>query len=95
MPVLICEVWTVQQITIREIAANANISYVTFFRHHPTKEALLHDIAQEEAIRMESLLEYNHLQSYMQPAAGEQLYLKSKAPAMPRLAKSELAAAGR
>jgi hypothetical protein len=44
---------------------------------------------------MESLLEYNHLQSYMQPAAGEQLYLKSKAPGMPRLAKNELAAAGR
>jgi len=55
----------------------------------------LRAIAQEEAIRMESLLEYNHLQSYMQPAAGEQLYLKSKSPAMPRLAKSELAAAGR
>ena len=55
----------------------------------------LRDIAQEEAIRMESLLEYNHLQSYMQPAAGEQLYLKSKAPGMPRLAKNELAAAGR
>ncbi len=55
----------------------------------------LRGIAQEEAIRMESLLEYNHLQSYMQPAAGEQLYLKSKAPGMPRLAKNELAAAGR
>jgi len=55
----------------------------------------LRDIAQVEAIRMESLLEYNHLQSYMQPAAGEQLYLKSKAPGMPRLAKDELAAAGR
>ncbi len=55
----------------------------------------LRDIAQEEAIRMESLLEYNHLQSGMQPAAGEQLYLKSKAPGMPRLAKNELASAGR
>ena len=55
----------------------------------------LRGIAQEEAIRMESLLEFNHLQSHMQPAAGEQLYLKSKAPGMPRLAKNELAAAGR
>src|SRR6185503_21243892 len=63
--------------------------------HLVRKGESLHDIAQEEAIRMESLLEYNHLQSYMQPAAGEQLYLKSKAPAMPRLAKNELAAAGR
>ena len=55
----------------------------------------LQDIAQEEAIRKESLLEYNHLQGYMQPATGEQLYLRKKAPAMPRLAKNELAAAAR
>jgi LysM repeat protein len=51
----------------------------------------LRDIAQEEAIRIESLLEYNHLQSYMQPAAGEQLYLRSKAPGMPKLAKNQVA----
>ena len=37
-----------EQITIREIVAHAKISYVTFFRHHPTKEALLHDIAAEQ-----------------------------------------------
>lgn len=49
----------------------------------------IQDIAQEEAIRLESLLEYNHLQSYMQPAAGEQLYLRSKAPGIPKLAKTE------
>jgi LysM repeat protein len=55
----------------------------------------LQDIAQEEGIRKESLLEYNHLQSYMQPARGEQLYLRNKAPAMPRLAKNDLAAAAR
>ncbi len=48
-------------------------------------------IAQEEAIRLESLLEYNHLESYMQPAAGEQLYLRTKAPGMPKLAKTEVA----
>jgi len=52
----------------------------------------LQDIAQEEAIRKESLLEYNYLKSYMQPAVGEQLFLRKKAPAMPRLAKNELAA---
>jgi LysM repeat protein len=50
----------------------------------------LKDIAQIEGIRMESLLEYNHLQNYMQPAAGEQLFLRRKAPAMPRLAKNEI-----
>ena len=52
----------------------------------------IRDIAQEEAIRLESLLEYNHLESYMQPAAGEQLYLRAKAPGMPKLAKNEVAA---
>ena len=54
----------------------------------------IQDIAQEEAIRLESLLEYNHLQSYMQPAAGEQLYLRAKAPGMPKLAKTEVVASG-
>ena len=38
----------------------------------------LYDIAQEEAIRMESLLEYNQLQNNMQPAVGQQLYLEQK-----------------
>ncbi|MEI9810201.1 MAG: glucosaminidase domain-containing protein [Bacteroidota bacterium] len=49
----------------------------------------LYDIAQEEGMRMESLLEYNQLQSNMQPAAGQQLYLKTKAPARPLLATGE------
>lgn len=46
----------------------------------------VYDIAQEEAIRLESLLEYNHLTEDQDPAAGEILYLKKKAPARPRLA---------
>lgn len=50
----------------------------------------LQDIAQLEAIRIESLLEYNHLQNYMQPAAGEQLFLRRKAPATPKLAKVDV-----
>ena len=45
----------------------------------------LHDIAQEQAIRFESLLEYNMLTQKMQPASGEKLYLKYKAPAPPKL----------
>ena len=49
----------------------------------------LHDIAQEEAIRIESLLEYNQLQNRMQPAIGQQLYLRTKAPGRPELAKNE------
>lgn len=49
-------------------------------------------IAQEEGIRLESLLEYNHLQNYMQPALGEQLYLRTKAPGMPKIVKTGIAA---
>ena len=47
----------------------------------------LHDIAQEEAIRLESLLEYNQLQNGMQPKSGTKLYLTTKAPGRPDLAK--------
>lgn len=36
------------QLTIREIALRAGIGYATFFRHYPTKEALLSDVASEE-----------------------------------------------
>lgn len=46
----------------------------------------LRSIAQEEGIRLESLLEYNFLRDNMQPAPGERLSLRSKAPAQPRLA---------
>lgn len=45
----------------------------------------LADIAQSEALRLESLLEYNYLQSNMQPAVGSVLYLRAKAPGMPAL----------
>jgi AcrR family transcriptional regulator len=34
-----------EQITIRHIAESAGIGYTTFFRHHPTKESLLDDVA--------------------------------------------------
>ena len=46
----------------------------------------LADIAQTEALRIESLLEYNFLQPNMQPAVGSVLYLRSKGPGMPALA---------
>ena len=36
------------QITIRDIAAEAGVNYTTFFRHYPTREDLLSDIATEE-----------------------------------------------
>ena len=45
----------------------------------------LYDIAQEEGIRLESLLAYNHLKPDMQPEVGEKLYLRSQAPSVPKL----------
>ncbi len=36
------------QLTIREITARAGTGYATFFRHYPTKEALLGDVAADE-----------------------------------------------
>ncbi|WP_404480205.1 TetR/AcrR family transcriptional regulator [Novosphingobium sp. BL-52-GroH] len=36
------------QLTIREITARAGTGYATFFRHYPTKEALLADVASGE-----------------------------------------------
>jgi LysM repeat protein len=47
----------------------------------------LYDICQSEGIRLESLINYNHLQDQGEPAVGEKLYLQSKAPERPRLAK--------
>jgi len=46
----------------------------------------LNTIAQSEAIRLESLLEYNNMGAGMQPAVGETLYLRNKSSLMPRLA---------
>jgi AcrR family transcriptional regulator len=45
----------IDQITIREIAATAGIGYTTFFRHYPTKEELLSDLAAEEIRSLISL----------------------------------------
>jgi AcrR family transcriptional regulator len=36
------------QITVREITAKAGVGYATFFRHHPTKESLLDDVAAQQ-----------------------------------------------
>jgi len=55
-------------------------------QHTVTPGETLADIAQTEALRIESLLEYNFLQSNMQPAVGSVLYLRAKGPGMPALA---------
>ena len=39
-------------ITIRDIVAEARIGYATFFRHHPTKTALLEDVADDEIAQL-------------------------------------------
>lgn len=44
-----------EQISIRDIVAAAGIGYTTFFRHHPTKETLLDEIAAEEIRRLVGL----------------------------------------
>ena len=48
----------------------------------------LNTIAQTEAIRLDSLLEYNNLANGMQPAVGEKLSLKTKSSFIPKLLSS-------
>lgn len=36
------------QITVRDICAEAGVHYATFFRHHPGKEALLESVATDQ-----------------------------------------------
>jgi AcrR family transcriptional regulator len=43
------------QITVREICAEAGVHYATFFRHHASKEALLEAIAADQIARMVDL----------------------------------------
>jgi AcrR family transcriptional regulator len=43
------------QITVRDIAAEAKIGYATFFRHHESKWELLKDVAEEEIGRLMAL----------------------------------------
>lgn len=49
----------------------------------------LYDIAQSEALRMESMLGFNQLQKTMIPAPGEKLYLQREAPSRPALAEAK------
>lgn len=51
-----------------------------------TGSETLHQIAQAEGIRLESLLQYNFLKPHMRPAVGSVLYLHGEAPAAPKLA---------
>lgn len=44
-----------EQITIREICEVGDVGYTTFFRHHPTKDSLLDDVAAEQIGRLVGL----------------------------------------
>lgn len=44
-----------EQITVQEITARAGVGYVTFFRHHATKEFLLNEIAADQIRRLVGL----------------------------------------
>lgn len=44
-----------EQITIRDICAEAGVHYATFFRHHQTKEGLLDDIARSQIEQLNQL----------------------------------------
>jgi len=50
----------------------------------------LYDVCQVEGLRLESLTEYNHLKAYDEPAVGEKLFLRSAAPARPRVTDNAL-----
>ena len=39
---------SLEQISIRDIAARAGVGYTTYFRHHPSKESLLEELAAEQ-----------------------------------------------
>ena len=45
----------------------------------------LYDVCQVEGLRLESLVEYNHLKVYDEPVVGEKLNLRSVAPSRPRV----------
>jgi AcrR family transcriptional regulator len=44
-----------EEISVRDIVAEAGVGYATFFRHHPTKEDLLGEIAAEQVGRLMEL----------------------------------------
>lgn len=84
------------EMTVTEAAATDQLIYLQRKRktgkgefHIVKPGESLHSIAQEEGIRLESLLEYNFLKENMQPASGERLSLRTKAPGQPRLAVSQ------
>ncbi|WP_421123039.1 TetR/AcrR family transcriptional regulator [Sphingobium yanoikuyae] len=46
------EMAPLEEVTIRNVTAEADVSYATFFRHYADKDALLDDVAAEEISRL-------------------------------------------
>ncbi len=44
-----------EDVTIRQICADADVHYTTFFRHYPSKESLLNAIAAEQSAQLVAL----------------------------------------
>ncbi len=61
--------------------------------HTVSEGESLYDIAQQQGIRLDALMQLNHLTANQQPAAGEQLYLQAPAPAAPKLSNKKNTAA--
>jgi AcrR family transcriptional regulator len=51
----LCERKQLDQISIRDIVAEAGVGYATFFRHHASKEELLDEIAAEQVRNLMAL----------------------------------------
>ncbi|MCX6316071.1 MAG: glucosaminidase domain-containing protein [Bacteroidetes bacterium] len=73
------------EIPVTEEAGSDQLLYLQHKRksgatpYHVVKPGeTMHDIAQQEGIRMEALLEYNGVNKSYQPAAGEKIRLKKK-----------------
>ena len=89
----LARIFEFNEMKVQEVVEKDQLIYIMRKRKVGLKEQhtvkpgeTLADIAQTEALRIESLLEYNFLQQNMQPAVGSVLYLRAKGPGMPALA---------
>lgn len=90
------KIFEFNEISRSEITENDQLIYLQRKRktgdnefHTVQPGETLYAIAQQEAIRLESLRELNWLSEEGIPATGERLHLKSKSPFMPKLALKE------
>lgn len=90
------KIFEFNEIALSEITENDQLIYLQRKRKKGNNEfhkvlpgETLYDIAQQEAIRIESLRELNWLNEEDKPAVGELLNLQSKSPSMPKLAVKE------